>query len=119
MPILDIEIVLRADEIIIPGLAQDIVDAAGRIFNSEPGHTWVKLRSIARDNYAENETDIPESISPVFVSVLKSNLPNHEDIKLEASQLATEIGRLCERPKENVHILYLPEAKDRIFFGGN
>ena len=119
MPILNVEIVLRENETLSEDLAGNISDAAGEIFDSAAGHTWVKLREIPREYYAENGGGPPEGISPVFVSVLKRHLPDKVEMQAEAARLAAEIGRVCNRPKENVHILYLPAGAGRIFFGGN
>jgi hypothetical protein len=118
VPILDVEVVLKPEEGLRKGLAGEIADAAGEIFGSEPGGTWVKLRVLLRDQYAENGGDPPEGVWPVFVNVLKGELPDGGEMKEEAGKLATKIGRICERPKENVHILYLPPGSGRIFFGG-
>lgn len=119
MPILEVEIVLRVNEKLGEDLAKIISNVAGEIFNSPDGHTWVKLNEVTTGNYAENGGGPPEGISPVFVSVLKSQLPGMSEMQTEANQLAEEIGRACNRPKENVHILYLPAATGRIYFGGN
>ena len=118
MPIIDVEVVMKPNEGLREGLAAEIADAAGEIFGSEPGGTWVKLRALPREQYAENEGDPPEGVWPVFVNVLKGELPEGDQMREEAGKLAAEIGRICSRPKENVHILYLPAGTGRIFFGG-
>lgn len=118
MPILDIEIVLNPGEELREGLAGEIVDAAGEILGSEPGGTWVRLRELPRAQYAENGGGPQEEVWPVFVEVLKGELPQGDEMREEAGKLAAEVGRICARPKENVHILYLPQGKGRIFFGG-
>jgi hypothetical protein len=119
MPILDVEIVLKPEESLREGLAGEIADRAGVIFGSGPGGTWVKLRGLPREFYAENEGGPLEGVWPVFVSVLMAELPGGGEIKEGAGKLAAEFGRLCGRPKENVHILYFPAGAGRIFFGGN
>jgi len=118
VPILDVEIVLKPDERLREGLAEEIADAAGEILGSDPGGTWVKLRELPRVHYAENEGGPTDGVWPVFVEVLKGELPQGEEMNIEAGKLAVEIGRICGRPQENVHILYLPAGAGRIFFGG-
>ncbi|MCH7663623.1 MAG: hypothetical protein IH859_07115 [Chloroflexi bacterium] len=118
MPILNVEIVLNPDEELRAGLAGEIADAAGAILGSEAGGMWVKLRELPKERYAENEGGPPEGVWPVFVEVLKAELPQGEEMGKEAAKLATEIGRICGRRRENVHILYLPAGAGRIFFGG-
>jgi len=39
-------------------------------------------------------------------------------MQAQAEQLSTAFARLCNRPKENVHILYQPSTAGRIAFGG-
>ena len=118
MPILDIEIVLRHGEILLPDLAARLAEAAGEIFGSSPGRTWVKLRSLPPEQYAEDGDGPPPGVYPVFVSVLKAERPDGEMLRLEAGSLARAIGQVCNRPAENVHILYEADAKGRLAFGG-
>jgi hypothetical protein len=118
MPILEVEVVTHPGETLPAGLASVIADQVGEIFGSNPGGTWVRLRTLAASAYAEDGGGPEPGIFPVFVSILKSRLPAPEAIEIEAGQLAQAIGSLCGRPSENVHILYLPEAAGRIAFGG-
>ena len=117
MPILDVEIVVGPEESLPDGLARQLADIAGAILESRPGGTWVKLRTLSREQYAENG-DLSEDIRPVFVSVLMSKRPNEETIKQQAQQLAEAFAQICQRPKENIHILYEANAAGRIAFGG-
>jgi phenylpyruvate tautomerase PptA (4-oxalocrotonate tautomerase family) len=118
VPILDIEIVLRPEEILDRNLAGDLADSAGEIFGSPPGHTWVKVRTIPRADYAENSESALEDVSPVFASVLKAELPDPDAMAGEVASLTTAIARVCRRPEGNVHILYLPAGAGRVAFGG-
>ncbi len=117
MPVLDVEIVARPDETLKEDLARRIADLAGEVFQTEPGRTWVKLRLLSAEQYAENGGP-PEGVYPVFVSVLKSQLPRQEEMAAEVSSLTRAIARACRRPQENVHVLYLPAASGRMAFGG-
>jgi phenylpyruvate tautomerase PptA (4-oxalocrotonate tautomerase family) len=118
MPILEIEIVTRPGESLPRGLTAKIADEAAEILHSRPGGTWVRLRTLSSDSYAENGGGPPSGIHPIFVSVLKSRLPSKAELAREAQQLAQAIARISDRPPDNVHILYLPEGVGRIAFGG-
>ena len=118
MPILDIEIVLCPDEALAPGLAAEIADRSGEVFGSPPGSTWVKLRAIPCDHYAENGGGPPGGVYPVFVSVLKARLPAPDALRAEVARLTAAVAEATGRPAENVHIVYLPEGAGRVAFGG-
>jgi phenylpyruvate tautomerase PptA (4-oxalocrotonate tautomerase family) len=118
MPILDVEIVLEPGEALRPGLAGELADRAGEVFGAAPGTTWVKLRAISADHYAENQTGRPADVFPVFVSVLKAKLPPLNERQREVTRLTEAVARVCRRAPENVHILYLPEGAGRMAFGG-
>jgi len=118
MPIVDVEIVLRPGESMRAGLAAEIADRCGEVFGSPPGNTWVKLRPIPCDHYAENGGGPPDGVYPVFVLVLKARLPAPDPLRAEVSRLAAAIAEATGRPVENVHIAYLPAAAGRVAFGG-
>ena len=58
MPIVDVELVADSRVTVSDVLAQSLADAIGRSLSSSPGHTWVRLRVLPRENYAENETSL-------------------------------------------------------------
>jgi phenylpyruvate tautomerase PptA (4-oxalocrotonate tautomerase family) len=118
MPILEIEIVTRPGEVLRPKLANELADRLGEIFASTPGSTWVRLHNLPADSYAENNLNPDGTPFPVFVSILKSNLPSAEDMQSEVARLTPAIAELCDRPSENVHLLYLPPGAGRVSFGG-
>jgi phenylpyruvate tautomerase PptA (4-oxalocrotonate tautomerase family) len=118
VPILDIEIVVRPNEALDRNLASDLADRTGEIFGSPPGHTWVKVRTIAKADYAENSESTLEDVYPVFASVLKAELPDPDALAGEVAGLTTAISQVCRRPEGNVHILYLPAGAGRVAFGG-
>jgi phenylpyruvate tautomerase PptA (4-oxalocrotonate tautomerase family) len=118
MPILEIEIITHSGETLKPGLSEKIADLAGEIFGSKPGGTWVRLRTLSSEAYAENGGGPPAGVSPVFVSILKSDLPSTVQLEKEAALLTATIAQACDRPPENVHLLYLPAASGRVVFGG-
>jgi phenylpyruvate tautomerase PptA (4-oxalocrotonate tautomerase family) len=120
MPILDIDIVVsdpthpstRAD------LTQNLAEAAAQAFSAPPGTVWVKLRVLPSAQYAENG-GLPEGVNPVFVTVLKSRVPEGSELEDEIARLTEAIAKILNRPKENVHILYQPDGAGRTAFGGN
>ena len=118
MPILEIEAVLHDHETIESNWAVEIANAVGRIFDTPPGHTWVRVRGLPRSQYAENGVGDSPQLCPVFVSVLKAQLPEVEDLRAEVEKLTVTIARITGRPAENVHVLYLPPGAGRISFGG-
>lgn len=118
MPILDVEAVPFDHEVIDSNWALEIADVAGKIFETPPGRTWVRIRGLPRSYYSENGTGDTLELCPVFVSVLKAQLPEIEDLRVEAEKLTAAIARIIGRPAENVHVLYLPSGAGRISFGG-
>ena len=97
---------------------QQLADRLGELFGSRPSGTWVKLTDQSLLMYAENGGPLPSRARPTFVEVLKSTLPTPADLAVEAQQIAEIISSILRRPLENTHVLYLPEARGRIAFGG-
>ena len=118
MPILDVELVLRPDEDLPANLARQIAVRAGEVFAAPPGTTWVKLRTLAATHYAENDAEHGLDVYPVFVTVLKAQLPEPAALQAEVAALTDALAEACGRPPENVHILYLPAGAGRMAFGG-
>lgn len=119
MPILEVEVVLRQNEALPAGVAAAIADAASQVFGSTPGSTWVRLRTVSPQNYAEDGGGPPEDVSPVFVSVLKARIGNQDTMQREASRLTAVIAGAVGRPVENVHLNYQPPGMGRVSFGGH
>ena len=80
--------------------------------------TWVRMRSLARSDYAENGISDVQGLRPTFFSVLKAKAPLIKTLRAEIQQLPQEIARITGHRTENIHILYLPPAVGRISFGG-
>jgi phenylpyruvate tautomerase PptA (4-oxalocrotonate tautomerase family) len=118
MPILDIEIVLRDGESLPSSLASKLAEAAAQVFRTPPGGTWVKLKLLLPENYAEDDGGPPEGVHPVFVRVLKAERPGAAELESEIAGLTRAIARICDRPPTNVHVIYEPDAKGRVAFGG-
>jgi phenylpyruvate tautomerase PptA (4-oxalocrotonate tautomerase family) len=117
MPILDIELVGEVDAVDGGALAQRIADAAGEVLKSPRQATWVRVRVLRPDSYAENG-GAPVSNGPVFVSVLKRSNPEGEALAKEVRDLTDAIAQACGRPSENVHVRYEVPGAGRQAFGG-
>src|SRR5262245_53061486 len=117
MPIVDVEIVLNDGQSLRANLAAELAEVIGSVFESPKGRTWVRLRSLARGNYGENG-GTPEYAQPVFVTILKAEWPQGEALKREMRLLTNAIAAIVDRNSDSVHILYEPDAKGRIAFGG-
>lgn len=118
MPILQITVVSQDDE---PGTrvsVASIADAAGRIFESAPGGTWVSIEQRPRSQYAENGGGPPDAVRPVFVRVLLADWGSEAARATWARALAQAIGPILMRPVGNVHIIFEPPARGRVAFGG-
>ena len=118
MPIVDVELVADSSSVVAPGLAQSLADAVGRTLQSPPGQTWVRLRVLERDQYAENESCLETTELPVFVTVLKRALPEGAELAGEIMALAGAIAQVTGRAMSCVHIEYAPAAAGRLGFGG-
>ncbi len=118
MPIVTVEVVAGANDAVAHGLAQLLADAIGRALNSPPGQTWVRVRSLPRKQYAENEA-LPDTANlPVFVTVLKRQPPQGSQLESEVAALTRSVAQVIERPASCVHIEYAPAALGRLSFGG-
>ena len=116
MPILDVELV--TDQPVANTLATQLADMAGQVFGSPPASTWVRVRHLPTHCYAENSTETPAGWSSVFVTVLKAQHSDGAALEAEIRALTDGIASVCGRPAECVHILYEPDARGRISFGG-
>ena len=119
MPILKIEVVSRPGEELANDLAERLADAAAAVMSDAIGRTWVRLRRLDAKSYSEDAGGPPEGVYPVFVSVLKADPLEQEELEAEAARLARAIAEQSGRPVENVHILYEPLGRGRVAFGGN
>lgn len=118
MPIVQVEIVAQPDEPMPIGLAARLADKLGAYWASPPQGTWVKIARLDARLYAENGGGLLPGIAPVFVTVLKAQLPAQEQLRAEVSAVAQIVAACCGRPLEQVHVLVLPPGAGRIAFGG-
>jgi phenylpyruvate tautomerase PptA (4-oxalocrotonate tautomerase family) len=117
MPIVDVEIVLRPDEVVRKEIATELANEIGEIFQSSPAGTWVKVRELSAECYAENG-GTPNGVYPIFVSITKSKLPEVDELEREAAKITGAVAQICGRSSENVHLIYQPEGRGRVAFGG-
>jgi phenylpyruvate tautomerase PptA (4-oxalocrotonate tautomerase family) len=118
MPILDIEIVASDSTPGLPaGLTQALADEAAQAFGAPPGTVWVKLRVVPPEHYAEDHGR-PAGVYPVFVTVLKSRVPEGSALEDEIARLTRVIASVLKCPETNVHIFYQPDGAGRVAFGG-
>jgi phenylpyruvate tautomerase PptA (4-oxalocrotonate tautomerase family) len=119
MPIIDVEIVASDSVPDMPAnLTQSLAEATAQVFGAQPGTVWVKLRVIPSNGYAENG-GLPEGMYPVFVTVLKSRVPEGSALEDEIIRLTNVVAKVLGRPESNVHIFYQPDGAGRVAFGGN
>jgi phenylpyruvate tautomerase PptA (4-oxalocrotonate tautomerase family) len=118
MPVVEVEVVLRAGETLRPQLAKALADALGHIFAAPPRTTWIRLRGLAAEDYAENADDPPAGERPVFVSVLQKRRPRRSEMQQEVDRITAAVADLCGRQTGSVHVIYLPDGAGRVAFGG-
>ena len=112
MPIVDVETVGDAPTV----AAQALADALGDVFGSKPGTTWLRLRNLPREQYAEN--DASSSPPATFVSVLQHTPPVGQERRIQAKEIAAVVALATGCSSERVHVLFAPAAAGRIAFGG-
>ena len=118
MPIVTVEVVTGANDAIARDLAQSLADAVGRALKSPPGQTWIRLRSLPREQYAENESLLDAVDLPVFVTILTRKPPQGVDLESAVAALTQSIAEVIARPVPCVHVEYAPAALGRLSFGG-
>jgi phenylpyruvate tautomerase PptA (4-oxalocrotonate tautomerase family) len=119
VPIVEIEIVLRAGERLPPDLTKDLADRLGEVFAAPNGTTWVKLRRLSVDDYAENGRRLSETGLPVFVSVLKRMRPPRDQMQGEVDRITDLVAAACGRAPDQVHVIYHVDGSGRVAFGGS
>jgi phenylpyruvate tautomerase PptA (4-oxalocrotonate tautomerase family) len=119
MPILDVECVRPAgSKAAPPGTAQRLADAAGRVFGSGPGRTWVRLRMLDATAYAENEAALDADGLPVFVTVLQAHVPEGAALAAQVTALTQAVADALGVDAQRVHVQMAPAGAGRQAFGG-
>ncbi len=118
VPIVDVEIVSTTAEPAPQLSIAALASALGRAFESPPGHTWVRLRFLPANCYAENDTPLPAEALPVFVTVLQARPPQGAELQAQVDAVTQAVAAWLAYPSERVHIGYAPAAAGREAFGG-
>ena len=119
MPIVRRQLVIRDDsERVAHETLQLLADELGAYFQSGTAATWIKVDYIPFEQYAENQEPLCEDARPTLVYVLKYRIPDQDRLALEAKQLARIVANVLRRPERNTHIIYEPDGKGRVAFGG-
>jgi phenylpyruvate tautomerase PptA (4-oxalocrotonate tautomerase family) len=118
MPIVDIELACASKKDATTVSSRVIADALGQVFASAPGRTWVRLRFLDRDAYAENGIAVEPSALPAFVTVLHAHPPTGAALVAEVNEVTRAVAQCLARPSECVHVQYAPAGAGRQAFGG-
>ena len=114
MPIFHVE--LRSEGEPPPGLARTLANAFGPLFESPPGHVWVRVSSCPPERYAENgEGEVPDW---VFVRVILRALPPEDALAARVREITRIVAEASARSPDDVHVYFDPPAAGRIAFGG-
>lgn len=115
MPIVDVELV--GDAVVPAETTQRLADALGVALSSRTGGTWVRLRRLERDGYAENG-GVDAAVRPVFVTVLERTRPTGQDLHDRVAQVTAAVAEVTGREPDHVHVLFEADAAGRLAFGG-
>ena len=119
MPIVQLQLVIRDDsERVAHETLQLLADELGEYFQSGAAATWVKVDYIPFEQYAENRETLRDDARPTLVHVLKYKIPDQERLAQEAKELACIVANALLRPERHTHIIYEPDGKGRVAFGG-
>jgi len=118
MPVVTVEFVSDSDRPIRDGLAQALADALGRVLGTPPGQTWVRLRLLQPNQYAENDTHIEVTELPVFITLLERLPPTGAELQAQVTSLTQATAQVFGRPAGCVHIEYASAGSGRVAFGG-
>ncbi len=116
MPIIEIEMI--TDEAPPPDLAEILADRIGDALGAAVGSTWVRLRALPRSRYGESGGPLSEAVRPVFVTVTAHSRPRGDAAERAAKMVVAAVAESTDHPRENVHVIFAPDAAGRIAFGG-
>jgi phenylpyruvate tautomerase PptA (4-oxalocrotonate tautomerase family) len=115
MPVVDVELVGATG--VTAELSQRLADAIGAALDSRQGGTWVRVRELPRDHYAENG-GLDDDVHPVFVTVLERTRPQGDALAERVARVTAAVAEVTARDAEHVHVLFEADAAGRLAFGG-
>jgi phenylpyruvate tautomerase PptA (4-oxalocrotonate tautomerase family) len=118
MPIVTVEIVANPGRQLEHNLTQWLADALGHALHSPPGRTWVRLRILQSNEYAENEVPVDVAESPVFVTILERQASVGAALEGIVTAVTQAVANVLGRPASCVHVEFAPAAAGRVSFGG-
>ena len=119
MPVVQLQLVIRDDsERIARERLQLLADELGEYFQSGTAATWVRVDYVPFEQYAENGETPGDDVRPTLVYVLKYEVPGEDRLAQEAKALARIVANVLRRPERDTHIVYEPDGKGRVAFGG-
>ncbi|MCH9672110.1 MAG: hypothetical protein K0U93_11740 [Gammaproteobacteria bacterium] len=119
MPIVRIESVL-ALEAVTPERAQllSLADRLGRLFETPPGETSIRYTSVPLVHYAHNEAELADDSEPTFVEIIQYAAPLESVRRAQAHEIANLVAEALSRSKSSVHVIFQPDGRKRVAFGG-
>jgi phenylpyruvate tautomerase PptA (4-oxalocrotonate tautomerase family) len=114
-----VEVELISNEEPGPGLADLLADQIGLALQAAEGSTWVRLRVVRRDHYGESGGPLGDSVKPVFVTITSRHQPAREQFAEVVEQITSAVARATGHPRQNVHVIFAPDAAGRVAFGGH
>lgn len=120
MAIVDIELVVQEgkDSYLSQEQTGLIANTLGRIFETRPNRTWVRIRYLPDTQYAENEAPGGPAVLPTFITILKNRPPDATQIAGQMREIARQLAPILNRPAGSIHILYEASALGRLGIGG-
>ena len=118
MPIITVELVGESADVPERTLAQVLADSIGRALASPPGQTWVRLRWLARHDYAENDSSLSADQLPVFITIIKRKMPSPVELQAEVAAVTEAVAAAVGRASDQIHVEYAPPGAGRVSFGG-
>jgi phenylpyruvate tautomerase PptA (4-oxalocrotonate tautomerase family) len=117
VPVIDVEIV--GDVQAKAELGQRLADALGDALESQPRGTWVRVRHLPRDSYAESGGPLDDAIRPVFVTIMDQRRPQGEVLLRRIDKVTSVVADVIERNGDNIHVFYAEDGAGRVAFGGS
>ena len=87
MPIIEIDVVPRPDEITGGRATNAAANKLGDVLNSNPGQTWIKLRALEPKEYAENGMGSRHDVYPIFISLLIAKESSEDELNKDTLRL--------------------------------